>query len=99
MPPIDRQRKKRTVYLGPDEQAALETVRRKSGMRTKASAMRYAILETERRLTEVEQLAVLRLVRYVESLGLLSPRDEHRLQALCLAARREIGARNHRERG
>ncbi len=86
MPPINRERRKRTIYLGPTEEAAVEVIRRKSSMNTKASAIRWAILTTERSIRKGPgevTTAAQRLIEYIEEMALLCDRDTRELHVLC----------------
>lgn len=91
MPPIPRYRKKRTVYLSQADEDAVKLICQRMGLRTKASAIRWAIRDTERRFTRPSATpACLALVEYVETLRLLSDKDAGQLQVLCRNARAEL---------
>lgn len=87
---MDRERRKRTIYLGRKDEAAVAAIRQRVSLKTKASAIRWAIQETERRFTAGPSdtaTATLRLVEYVESMTLLSDLDTRNLSTLCTKAR------------
>ncbi len=91
MPPLKRNRKKRTVYLGAADEEALRAVRSHALLKTKAAGIRYAIRELARQIGRgPDRPAVVALIEAVESLPLLSDRDARKLGGLCAAARREI---------
>jgi hypothetical protein len=91
MPPTDRYRRKRTIYLSPSDEEAVETIRRTMSLNTRAGALRYAVRQTERRIDFVpDPTAALALIEYVESLKLLPERDLRRLTTLCRKARSEL---------
>ena len=90
MPPYNRHRQKRTVYLGAKDEAAIKTIRQSRFLRTNASAIRFAVRETERRITKTPSRAVkamVQLIECVEALPLLSEPDRIRLNGLCRRAR------------
>ena len=92
MPPTDRYRHKRTVYFSDADDEAIETVRRASGLRTKASAIRRAVWDAERACTRTPaETAVRELIAFAESLTMIPPADERQLLALCREAKKEIG--------
>jgi len=97
MPPHNRQRQKRTVYLGPADETAIETIRQDRFLHTKAGAIRLAVRETERQINQAPSdrtVTILRLVEYVEALTLLSEQDKRRLDELCTEVRRILQGRN-----
>ncbi len=80
----NRNRCKRTIYLGDREIQALDAISRRIIVGTKAAAIRFAILETARRFKVVPRSgASLRLVKAVKMLHLLPERDKRMLDRLC----------------
>ena len=92
MPPFNRQRKKRTIYLTEADEAAVECIRKEMSLRTKASAIRYALHEVERRLShDPNSPALIELLKLVESPQLLlCDRDKDAIHRLCYQVRRDL---------
>ena len=89
---INRNRQKRTIYLGPREEEALEGIQQRMGFRTKATAMRFAVMELVRRMDDpgAISIALERLLVAVEGLEMLAPADHRRLGRLCREARAQL---------
>ncbi len=91
MPPFNRRRQKRTIYLTEADEAAVVSIRKEMSLRTKASAIRYALREVERRFSqEPNSPSLLRLLDYLGSGLLLSEHDERNIHVLCRQVRREM---------